>query len=200
MLFRGFTDIFNHHSSQLCTIIAFLSHLAELLSALYIVSFTIQRFIAVRHPLQVAIRSQSSVLISSIVIFICSFIFCLIISTQGSYDDCHEDLSLSWFIADAIVSFVIPFSLISTFNLLIVYSVRQHSKSQIRIQSIVIKGRKTSISLFSLRSRGDWSSIHKNSIDDSISTSAVRRPNETMKSKFHRPLISSSIEHYSQVS
>lgn len=138
---RGIQDIILRPTEQLCVIISFLSNLAEVLSAFFIVSFTIQRYTAVHHPLQAAMQSRSSPLLSLILIFIGGFTFCLIIATRGSYDGCHEDLSLYWFIADAIVSFVIPFFLISMFNVLIVILIRRHLKSQVIAQSILLKRR-----------------------------------------------------------
>lgn len=143
LLCRGIQDLIKEPPERFCVIISFLSHLAELLSALYIVSFTIERYMAVHHPLQVVTQRQTSPLISSIVIFICSLLFCAMISTRASYDDCHEDLSLFWFSADAVVSFVIPSSFILIFNVLIALSIRQHSQSLIHTQSILVKRKRT---------------------------------------------------------
>ena len=51
------------------------------------------------------------------------------------YIDCHEELTLNWFIADALFSFVIPFSLITVFNILIVNLIRKHAQSPMTVQS-----------------------------------------------------------------
>ena len=138
LLCRGIQDVLRQHSQQFCMVISFLSNLAELLSALYIVSFTIQRYLAVHHPFQAAMQSRSSPLLSLISIFIASFAFCFLIATRGSYDDCQEDLSLTWFTADAVFSFAIPFFLIALFNILIIFSIRRHLKSQIIAQSLLL--------------------------------------------------------------
>lgn len=116
-------------SYRICLIISFLSHLAELLSALFIVLFTIQRYSAVRHPLQAAVQRSSSPIIPLISIFFFSLIFCFALSHWNVYVDCHEELKLSWFIADAFLSFVIPFSLILIFNILIINLIRHHARS-----------------------------------------------------------------------
>lgn len=137
-----------HPPERFCVIISFLSHLAELLSALYIVSFTIQRYTAVHHPLRSVTQSHSSALISLLLILIFSLLFCTMISSRASYADCYEDLSLFWFIADAVVSFLIPSSLILIFNILIALSMREHSRLLISTQSILAKRRRSKSLLF----------------------------------------------------
>jgi hypothetical protein len=135
-------DILKGGSDRLCVIISFLSHLAELLSACYTVSFTIQRYTAVRHPLKAAVDRRSSPIISLLLIFIISSLFCFLLCHKAVYIDCHEDLKLGWFIADALLSFVIPFSLILIFNILIVNFIRKHSRSPISVQSTLIRKQK----------------------------------------------------------
>ena len=144
LLIRAIHDISKRRSNRLCIIVSFLSHVAELLSACYTVSFTIQRYTAVRYPLKVAANHHSSPLISLLIIFLCSIIFCLILSSVNPYIDCHEELRLTWFIADALLSFVIPCLLIVLFNILIVKFIRKHSRSQISVQSTLNRKKKSS--------------------------------------------------------
>lgn len=73
-----------------------------------------------------------------------STIFCLILSSVNPYIDCHEELPLTWFIADALLSFVIPCILIVLFNILIVKFIRKHSCSQISVQSTLVRKKKSS--------------------------------------------------------
>lgn len=143
LLIRGIHDLSKRHSNNLCIIISFLSHLAELLSACYTVSFTIQRYTAVRYPLKVAANHHSSPFISLLIIFMLSTVFCLVLSSVNPYIDCHEELRLTWFIADALLSFVIPCVLILLFNTLIVNFIRKHSRSQISVQSTLIRKKKS---------------------------------------------------------
>jgi len=142
LLIRGIHDIFKGDSYHLCIIISFLSHLAELLSACYTVSFTIQRYTAVRYPLKVAIDRRSSPIISLLIILILSSIFCFLLCHENVYVECHEELKLSWFIADALSSFIIPFFLIVIFNILIVNFIRKHSRSPISVQSTLLRKNK----------------------------------------------------------
>ena len=128
-------DIIGGKFEYLCIIISFLSHLAELLSACFIVLFTVQRYTAVRYPLQAAVQKRSSPFVSLLIIFVCSLIFCCVLIRCNKYVECHEELKLSWFIADALYSFIIPFSLILLFNILIVSSIRKHALSPIIVQS-----------------------------------------------------------------
>lgn len=141
LLVRIFHDMFFKQSLQLCRAISFLSNLAEILSAMYTVSFTIQRFIAVHNPLQAASQRQSSPFISLGIIFIFSSIFSMMLVNQAEMVKCREDLIVNWFIADALISFVIPFSLIIIFNILIVNMIRKNSRSQISVQTIFLRRR-----------------------------------------------------------
>jgi hypothetical protein len=142
LLIRGIHDIIKGRSENICLIISFLSHLAEILSACYTVLFTIQRYTAVRHPFKAVADRHSSPIISLIITFLGCSIFCCILSRLNTYVDCHEELVLSWFIADALISFVIPFSLILIFNILIVNFIRKHSRSSITFQSTLLRKKK----------------------------------------------------------
>lgn len=64
------------------------------------------------------------------------------LSRANDYVDCHEELQLSWFIADALFSFIIPFSLILIFNIRIVRLIKQHAQSSISKQSIMLRHQK----------------------------------------------------------
>ncbi|CAF4735659.1 unnamed protein product, partial [Rotaria sp. Silwood2] len=144
LIVRGIHDIMKGNSDRLCLIISFISHLAELLSACYTVSFTIQRYSAVRYPLKAAAHRRSSPITFLLLIFIFSAIFCFTLSERNTYVNCHEELKLSWFIADAFISFVIPFSIILIFNILIVNFIRKHSRSPVSIQSTLLRKRRQS--------------------------------------------------------
>lgn len=136
LLIRVIRDVNKWQTQRLCEAISFLSHLAEILSAFFTVLFTIQRYVAVRYPFQVAIQKRSSPLIPLVVILILSVIFCLALRRSNDVDNhCLEDLTLGWFIADALCSFIVPFSLILLFNLLIVELIRKHSRSSITANS-----------------------------------------------------------------
>ncbi|CAF1114053.1 unnamed protein product [Adineta steineri] len=144
LLIRVIHDMTKQKVDRLCIIISFLSHLAELLSALYTVSFTIQRYCAVRYPFKAASQRRSSPIISLLLILLLSTLFCGFMSRNTLYIECHEELHLNWFIADALLSFIIPFFLILIFNILIMNYIRKHSRSPISIQSILIRKRKLS--------------------------------------------------------
>jgi len=140
-LIRVVHDITSGKIESLCIIISFLSHLAELLSACFTVLFTIQRYTAVRYPLEV-VQNRSSPIVIIFLIFLSSFIFCTALTHANNYIDCHEELKLIWFIADALFSFIIPFSLILLFNICIVNLIRKHARSSIIKQSILLKPQK----------------------------------------------------------
>jgi hypothetical protein len=114
-------------SINFCQLLAFVSHLAELLSACFTVHFTVQRFIAVRFPLSVFIEKNIHLLHYCIVSFfiITGVLYCYMLVKVNGYDDCQEDLRLSWFLSDALSSFVIPFIIIATLNLLIIFHLRK---------------------------------------------------------------------------
>lgn len=135
-------DLSKKKLEYVCVIIAFLSQFAELLSACYTVLFTIQRYLAVRYPLKAAVRKRSSPIILIFSICLLNFLFCLALSRASIYIDCHEELELPWFVADALFSFIIPFTLILIFNIRIVCLIKQHAQSTISKQSIVLRAQK----------------------------------------------------------
>ncbi|CAF1094122.1 unnamed protein product [Rotaria sp. Silwood1] len=139
LLIRVTQDIISGKIECICLIISFLSHLAELLSACFTVLFTVQRYTAVRYPLQAAVQEGSSPIIHLLLVFIFSLTFCITLIYSNTYINCYEELKLSWFIADALLSFVIPFSLILTYNLFIVNLIRKHARSPFNIQSTLLK-------------------------------------------------------------
>lgn len=75
-----------------------------------------------------------------------NLIFCITLSYSNAYIDCHEELKLGWFIADALLSFIIPFSLILIFNIRIVRLIQQHARSSITQQSIILRPQKRLLS------------------------------------------------------
>jgi hypothetical protein len=139
LLSRVIHDVIGDKTAYVCLMISFLSHLAEILSACFTVLFTIQRFTAVRYPLQAAVHRRSSPIISLALIFISSVIFCVILTHSNDYIECQEELTLGWFIADGMFSFFIPFFLILIFNIFIINFIRKHARSPITIQSTLIR-------------------------------------------------------------
>ncbi|CAF1538508.1 unnamed protein product [Adineta steineri] len=124
-----------YSSNNFCVLLAFVSHLAELLSASFTAHFTIQRFFAVKFPLSVFMEKNIHILhyiiVSLVILFGISFCFALIKS--NNYESCEEDLQLKWFISDAILSFVTPFTIIATLNLLIIFHLRKTSRKNQRL-------------------------------------------------------------------
>ena len=114
------------NSDDFCRVLSFLSHLAELLSACFTVHFTLQRFIAVKFPLSVFMEKNIHYLHYLIVtVFILfGFLYCLALIVRNAYDNCEEELYLSWFISDALLSFAVPFTIIAVLNLLIILQLR----------------------------------------------------------------------------
>jgi hypothetical protein len=136
LLIRVGRDVNKWKAQRLCEIISFLSQLAEILSGCFTVMFTIQRYIAVRYPFKAAVQNQSSPIIPLVFVFLFSIAFCLAMTRSNSvYGTCEEELKLAWFIADALCAFIIPFSLIILFNLLIVNLIQKHSRSKISAMS-----------------------------------------------------------------
>ncbi|CAF3589152.1 unnamed protein product [Adineta steineri] len=119
---RCINDITKSNSEQLCRLLSFLSHLAELLSACFTAQFTAQRFIAVRFPLSVFIEKKIHLIHYLVVslFIICGLIYCVSLVQNNAYDGCHEELDLTWFLSDALLSFLIPFTIIAILNVLII--------------------------------------------------------------------------------
>lgn len=133
---RCISDLTHSNSEQLCRLLAFLSHLAELLSACFTAHFTAQRFIAVRFPLSVFMEKRIHLIHYFIVLFLIVFgiLYCLALVGYNQYDICHEELYLKWFISDALLSFLIPFTIITILNILIISHLKKsfHRNSQFR--------------------------------------------------------------------
>jgi len=129
---RCISDSTLFSSVSFCQTLAFISHLAELLSACFTVHFTIQRFIAVRFPLSIFIEKNIHFIhycIVTLFIFL-GISFCFALVKSNLYEQgCQESLTLKWFISDALLSFVIPFSLIATLNTLIIFHLRKKSQN-----------------------------------------------------------------------
>lgn len=135
LLARGVHDVVKANSDRFCLIISFLSHLAELLSACYTVAFTVQRYYAIHYPFEAAVHRRSSPILSLLLIFVLSSVFCLLLSRHNRYEDCHEELYLGWFVADATLSFGLPCVMILIFNTLIINYIRQYSCAPISVRS-----------------------------------------------------------------
>ncbi|UJR24735.1 hypothetical protein I4U23_006109 [Adineta vaga] len=137
---RGISDMIEGESERVCMFITFFGHLAELLSAYYTVSFTIQRYWAVRYPFEAAANRRSSPIIPLSFIFLLSSIFCFFFHyEENPSEKCRPVPALHWFIANALLSFVVPFFLILIFNILIVYYIRNYSSLPIGTESISLK-------------------------------------------------------------
>ncbi len=124
---RSINDLTKSNSDKLCRLLSFLSHLAELLSACFTAHFTAQRFIAVRFPLSVLIEKKihlAHYLIVSLFIII-DIIYSLALVKYNAYDSCQEELELGWFISDALLSFLIPFTIIIILNILIIFHLKK---------------------------------------------------------------------------
>jgi hypothetical protein len=122
LISRCVDDIMQTHNEQVCRLLALLSHLAEFLSACFTAQFTAQRFIAVRFPLSVFIEKKIHLIhyliVSLFIIF--GIIYCAKLVQNTAYENCHEELELSWFLSDALLSFLIPFTMIIILNILII--------------------------------------------------------------------------------
>ncbi len=51
--------------------------------------------------------------------------YCLALVEYSAYDHCHEELELKWFISDALLSFLIPFTVIIILNILIILHLKK---------------------------------------------------------------------------
>ena len=124
---RCVNDHIPSNGDTLCHLLSFLSHLAELLSAFFTAQFTAQRFIAVRFPLSVFIEKKIHlvhyVIVALIIVLGCGYCSALVHSIN--YDHCHEEVGLSWFISDAFLSFLLPFTMITVLNLLIIFHLKK---------------------------------------------------------------------------
>lgn len=127
LICRCINDFIDFNGENLCRLLSFLSHLAELLSACFTAQFTAQRFIAVRFPLSVFIEKRIHLIHYFIVSLLILFgvVYCFALVSNNSYDNCHEELDLIWFISDALFSFLIPFTLIIVLNFLIILHLKK---------------------------------------------------------------------------
>ena len=62
-----------------------------------------------------------------IVLFITcfGFVYCFALVKSYNYFVCYEELSLNWFISDALFSFLIPFTIIAVLNVMIILHLRK---------------------------------------------------------------------------
>ncbi|CAF0974490.1 unnamed protein product [Adineta ricciae] len=124
---RSITDLTQSRNEQLCRLLSFLSHLAELLSACFTAQFTAQRFIAVRFPLSVFIEKKIHLIhylvVSLSIIF--GVVYCIFLVKNNEYEDCHEELPLAWFLSDTLSSFLIPFTIIIVLNILTIIHLKK---------------------------------------------------------------------------
>ncbi|CAF1011145.1 unnamed protein product [Adineta steineri] len=182
-----------YSSNDFCVLLAFVSHLAELLSASFTAHFTIQRFFAVKFPLSVFMEKNIHILhyiiVSLVILFGISFCFALI--KANSYESCEEELQLKWFISDAILSFVTPFTIIATLNLLIIFHLRKTSRKN---QRLSFSNKQTKKEFLRLNSKPksslsydsnshSRSSVH--TIGSNIKTSLYRFPSHTESNDNH---------------
>ena len=194
LLIRGTNDTVLKRTDRSCSVISFLSHLAEVLSAWYTVSFTIQRFVAVHYPFQAAARDHSSRLISLLLIFLVSVSFCFSLTYYAQYADCTEELTLSWFIADAAFSFVIPFALILVFNILINISIRKHLRSPISVHAILLRRRSPTKTVFRTYHRDETCSTENNTCTMANITLIHCEDTENIEMRFTKRELKTSAE------
>jgi hypothetical protein len=194
LLIRVIHDIVKRRSDRLCLILSFVSHLAELLSACYTVAFTIQRYIVVRYPFEATLHRRSSPIISLLIIFILSSIYCFLSSYKNEYADCHEDLTLGWSIADALLSFIIPLILISIFNILIINCIHKHSVSPVSVQSTLLRKKKLPTNSYKICNRDDTSETENNPIANTFATFIHLDGNQNIEVKCLREEKQLSIE------
>ncbi|CAF1071817.1 unnamed protein product [Rotaria sordida] len=124
---RCINDLTQSNNEQLCRLLSFVSHLAELLSACFTAQFTAQRLIAVRFPLSVFAEKKIHLIHYLVVtlFIILGITYCLALVKTNEYDNCHEELDLNWFISDALLSFLIPFTIIIILNILIIFYLKK---------------------------------------------------------------------------
>lgn len=136
LISRCISDLTHSNGEQLCRLLSYLSHLAEFLSACFTAHFTAQRFIAVRFPLSVFMEKKIHLIHYFIVVFFLLFgvVYCLALVAFNRYDVCHEELDLKWFLSDAILSFLLPFTVITILNILIISHLKKnlHQNSHFR--------------------------------------------------------------------
>lgn len=194
LLIRGTHDTVLKRTGRSCSVISFLSHLAEVLSAWYTVSFTIQRFVAVHYPFQAAARDHSSRLISLLLVFLVSVSFCFSLTYYAQYVDCTEELTLGWFIADAALSFVIPFALILLFNILINISIRKHLRSPISVHAILLRRRSPAKNIFQTLHRDETCSTENNTCTMANITLIHSEDTENIEMRFTNRELKASVE------
>jgi hypothetical protein len=156
---RCISDLWSPSSDNFCRLLSFLSHLAELLSACFTVHFTIQRFIAVRFPLSIFIEKNIHLLHYLVVTLFLIFgiSYCAALTYNNRYENCEEELQLSWFISDALSSFVIPFMIIAILNLLIIFHLRKTSRNNQQVSYRKRAGKDEILPLNTRRKRSSFS-------------------------------------------
>lgn len=124
---RCVNDLTQSNGEQLCRLLSFLSHLAELLSACFTAQFTAQRFFAVRFPLSVFVEKKIHLIHYLVVSLsvVLGVIYCASLVRNTEYQECHEELELGWFLSDALVSFLIPFTIIIVMNILTIIHLKK---------------------------------------------------------------------------
>ena len=136
LISRCISDLTHSNGEQLCRLLSYLSHLAEFLSACFTAHFTAQRFIAVRFPLSVFMEKKIHLIHYFIIGFFLLFgiLYCLALVSFNRYDVCHEELDLKWFLSDALLSFLVPFTIITILNILIISHLKKnlHHNSHFR--------------------------------------------------------------------
>ena len=82
----------------------------------------------------------------SIVLFfiVFGFFYCLALIRFNDYDSCEEELKLSWFVSDALISFVIPFVIIAVVNFFIIEHLRTNYKNNKNVLLLQVSKRETS--------------------------------------------------------
>ena len=114
-----------------CRLLSFLSHLAEFLSAGFTFDFTTQRYIPIRSPFNVLVEKENHPrhYFTTTILVLFRVLYCLALTIENNYENCQEELYLSWFISDAVLTCVIPLVPIVILNALIVFHLRKISRN-----------------------------------------------------------------------
>ncbi len=141
-----------HHTDWTCKLTNYLRNVVYIMSSWLVVCFTLDRYIAVRHPLQ---RSRLCTETRAKVIILCVFVFALVCNIyqlvymekldRVSHNKCHAPKSkridffaIEYFMFAFLLRFFVPFVIICVFNGRIIY----HIRNMPQMRSAVTRGEK----------------------------------------------------------
>lgn len=134
----GMVEVKLYDTQGFCQFFTYLTTVCSFLSAWFVVSFTIERFVAVRYPLQrqwlcTVNRAKKIILTITIIgLLICSPILLFskveatnsfLNSTMCTLDDEWQKWASAYNVIDTVLTFVVPFILIVILNALIIISI-----------------------------------------------------------------------------